>query len=59
MTQLTFNLALAWAERGARAAAELAQAAAAPTLFKPERIAELERDDAKAKAEYLRWEFSA
>lgn len=54
-TTATATLCAAWADRNERALVTLQHAEAAPALFKPERVEELEADAAKAGAEYRYW----
>lgn len=50
MNTAAMNLALAWQQRGNRAAAEMFLAADRPALFKPERVAELQIEGRRAVA---------
>lgn len=54
-TTATGTLCEAWAGRYERAAETLQHAEAAPALFKPEYVEELQADAAKAGAEYRYW----
>jgi hypothetical protein len=56
MTNLQTSLTEAWAERANIAAKTLGHAAKAPTLFRPERIAELEAEFDRAVSQHNYWQ---